>query len=365
MISVMDWIEVEDFGPVRHAKIELKSLTVLTGQHNTGKTYLATLFYLLMKFLRDVRDAVNPALSELMGELARKAKLEAGYYDKESAREILKQHIPEIKERLKEEDLSQRLTGLITENFPVLSPKELIRYRQSRSVVEVRYRIEEEKELPLRFVIEADGGLKIEEFDKVALIETAIETVEFVNIMGGRERGGMLISGKTPPIHTLYIPAERIAALSNLHSLIQLITQSHGAKMLGITPQLPPELKYTMKPLLLESVSNLMNAFRSVEMRKIGEIREGILDGTLLLDPKTLTVLYEDRRGAKVHLSQASSGVVQLSALLLSLMSIPPDKGEGLVVIEEPEMNVHPNHQLLVAEFIANKCIYSNIANNA
>jgi len=63
MISVMDWIEVEDFGPVRHAKIELKSLTVLTGQHNTGKTYLATLFYLLMKFLRDVRDAVNPALS--------------------------------------------------------------------------------------------------------------------------------------------------------------------------------------------------------------------------------------------------------------------------------------------------------------
>jgi len=32
-----------------------------------------------------------------------------------------------------------------------------------------------------------------QEFDKVALIETAIETVEFVNIMGGRERGGMLI----------------------------------------------------------------------------------------------------------------------------------------------------------------------------
>ncbi len=40
---------VENFGPIRKAEIELKPLTILVGQNNTGKSYLALMVYALSK----------------------------------------------------------------------------------------------------------------------------------------------------------------------------------------------------------------------------------------------------------------------------------------------------------------------------
>ena len=40
-------IAVENFGPIEKAEIDLRPLTVFVGDNNTGKTYLATLIYLL------------------------------------------------------------------------------------------------------------------------------------------------------------------------------------------------------------------------------------------------------------------------------------------------------------------------------
>ena len=43
-------IEVVDFGPIVHAKVELRPMTVFVGPSNTGKSYLATLLYALHRF---------------------------------------------------------------------------------------------------------------------------------------------------------------------------------------------------------------------------------------------------------------------------------------------------------------------------
>ena len=40
-------IEVEDFGPIVHAKVDLRPMTVFIGPSNTGKSYLAALIYAL------------------------------------------------------------------------------------------------------------------------------------------------------------------------------------------------------------------------------------------------------------------------------------------------------------------------------
>ena len=46
-------LEVNDFGPIVHAKIDLRPLTVFVGPSNTGKSYLATLIYALHRFFSD------------------------------------------------------------------------------------------------------------------------------------------------------------------------------------------------------------------------------------------------------------------------------------------------------------------------
>jgi hypothetical protein len=58
-------LRVENFGAVRKADITFGDLTVFTGQHNTGKTYLALLTHTLMRAvsLAIVNTAVNFVMS--------------------------------------------------------------------------------------------------------------------------------------------------------------------------------------------------------------------------------------------------------------------------------------------------------------
>ena len=53
--TVQDSIELEvnDFGPIVDAKIDLRPLTVFVGPSNTGKSYLATLIYALHRYFCD------------------------------------------------------------------------------------------------------------------------------------------------------------------------------------------------------------------------------------------------------------------------------------------------------------------------
>ena len=46
-------IEVENFGPIVHAKVDLRPMTVFIGPSNTGKSYLAMLIYALHRFFGD------------------------------------------------------------------------------------------------------------------------------------------------------------------------------------------------------------------------------------------------------------------------------------------------------------------------
>ena len=49
-------LEVENFGPIRQGRIDLRPLTVFVGPSNTGKSYLATVVYALHKFLEQAKE---------------------------------------------------------------------------------------------------------------------------------------------------------------------------------------------------------------------------------------------------------------------------------------------------------------------
>ena len=50
-------IEVTDFGPIEHAEIDMRPLTVFVGPSNTGKSYLAMLVYALHRFFGSARSS--------------------------------------------------------------------------------------------------------------------------------------------------------------------------------------------------------------------------------------------------------------------------------------------------------------------
>ena len=53
-------IEVKDFGPIVHAKLDLRPMTVFIGPSNTGKSYLAILLYALHRVFGAIGESPGP-----------------------------------------------------------------------------------------------------------------------------------------------------------------------------------------------------------------------------------------------------------------------------------------------------------------
>ena len=63
-------LSVRDWGPVREGAVEIRPLTVFIGPNNTGKSYLAMLFYALALSVSRVCRAVRLAVEELGEEVS-------------------------------------------------------------------------------------------------------------------------------------------------------------------------------------------------------------------------------------------------------------------------------------------------------
>ena len=55
-------LEVQDFGPIAQASVELRPLTVFVGPSNTGKTYLSLLIYALHRMFEGFPPLPSPSI---------------------------------------------------------------------------------------------------------------------------------------------------------------------------------------------------------------------------------------------------------------------------------------------------------------
>ncbi|MEM1608486.1 MAG: AAA family ATPase [Ignisphaera sp.] len=81
---------------------------------------------------------------------------------------------------------------------------------------------------------------------------------------------------------------------------------------------------------------------------KLLRIAKPLLEGEVLADVRGL--MYRDWRGSNVELHMSSALVEEVSGLLLALLSIDRN---AIVLIEEPEAQLHPAAQIAMALFIA------------
>ena len=91
----MPFIAVRDFGPIAHADVDLKPLTVLIGPNNTGKSYLALVLYA-------ISQAISGTHYHRFGALRSRGWLTHFAVNKDSVRNLkkvvgdLKKPLPEL-----------------------------------------------------------------------------------------------------------------------------------------------------------------------------------------------------------------------------------------------------------------------------
>jgi len=157
--------------------------------------------------------------------------------------------------------------------------------------------------------------------------------------------------------------------------------ETHGARALGFqnAEKLTfHKFKGMMRPLLIDYLQHLLAVSRlktvkskiismGISEEEKNEILEPsditlVISGGFFFDRDSLIVTYQNENGVTVPLAGASSGVAQLVALLFSLPSKLNDfENIPFIVVEEPEINLHANHQLKVTTLLAKIARFTNL----
>lgn len=373
-------LEVDDFGPIVHAKIDLRPLTVFVGPSNTGKSYLATLIYALHRYHSDFLyrqdqifgDQFNlempPCTFEVLDKWAKPifagktmASIEQSLVPPASIMELARSAF----------DLQGDALGrIIARSFGVNSPGTLVRNesRQSANVVLRKGSSEDSKRLDHTLTI---GTRRLE------LMTTIPESMQ-VNIYSqdrlpfvlayregldqdsrnwyGRQMLDTLMQLVFPrlfgPLHipVFYLPADRTGVMHSHQVVVGSLIQNAATATLRRpvnTPMLSGVLADFLQQLVQLEPDSYRMSKRSADLSV--QIENAILSGSVQIEsPEGFNYPHFTYRpnGWKksLPLMNASSMVSEIAPIVLYLRHLVSPG--NVLIIEEPESHLHPAMQV-------------------
>lgn len=383
-------LHIQNFGPIGKADIELNKLTVIVGQNNTGKSYLATLIYALFKVLPErYRDSVrfglhgqasfavpgfylsspNPELLALLGntestqvlknlqKALKRGKLVLFKDLASDIQNLLKQAL-ELKIKTESKAFELEIERCFGAKLSELS-------RRGKTRKSFRISVEDNS---------SDLSLDLKQQNSQLLVKVAANRLENVRISahdfpyqlfapaGSKGTNSELLFFGTVIIGKLerslfrnfkngsyYLPAARSGILQSHRALTSAVIRQ--ASFAGIERMDVPRLT----GIVTDFISNAI----SFETRRVGpfnklsmEFEKEILGGVIGLTPSKFgpsEITYK-RAGADFPLHSTSSMISELAPVVLYLRHLVR-KGD-LLIIEEPEAHLHPSAQRVFASLI-------------
>ena len=375
----MPLIAFRDFGPIAHANIDLKPLTVLIGSNNTGKSYLALALYAFWRVLSDAHfrnlERPEPRLWTTLPELSRNSisrwrelfKDTQGVRGVLSGQDQLKTLPREILARLGEqsiawsEDLRDGVEYELRRCFGSDLSQLGRRDRHThRSHFEVNIR---DADTGLDWDIECDEdelvstrwapdlsrsstGISQDDIDMAHLLVNDPERLFWVL---SNTYSAYLLGGCSAPSH--YLPASRSGIFQGHKTLASLlIGRSSRAWIESMeVERLPGVITDLVQALLIldrakPAAGRIKTIVNFLESRVLG----GSVD--IVRQEENAVLRFQNSVGA-FDLHQVSSTVSEIAPMVLYLKYLV--KPGHLFILEEPESHLDPANQRLVARAIA------------
>ena len=393
-------ISVKNFGPIAEGSVDLKPLTIFVGPSNTGKSYMATAVYVLMKAFQGrnlspprritprtpwwerlgysaesswtdgwVLPMDDSEVGEAIYEWARRLKNEgepgAVYVSDlpEIAREHIYQSISEVLYWLRQDVKGQFAQSLGEPLYRIGFPEDLqVTVRRNDPFLDIQFlRANDETAVadcdismseiePSPLVLSEISGIVRDGWDPIEVPEVFIWWFESI------ER--TINSGI--PANSFYLPAARTGiALAYKTIAAELVRQSprHGDQQTYF-PRLPGVTTEFLGNLITLDQNRRNQRIAPEIENAIGLIEGNVLRGEIsfdstagLLSPEI--VYLPASQGVtigKFTLNQTSSMVSELAPLVLFLKYLI-NSGD-LLILEEPESHLHPAAQRQLARGI-------------
>ena len=383
-------IEVADFGPIVHAKVDLRPLTVFIGPSNTGKSYLAILLYALHRVFsgsstgfrlwhmagpRQFPRVVSPPppLSPEIGADFDRLKQEA-VNSRETGRILLPDGIIELL-RNEFDSLSGALTGEILRCFGQDELAALSRKGRNASPRLAMRRDLPGDAAPLQHTLDFDAPklkLKTSIPQRIPVGDDARNDFDFdlgmaclavaqsANIAGAYSGLQLavdhLMELVTPKIMgslclpAYYLPADRTGAMHSHVAIVSAMLGYHSVTGMH-SPAPTPLLPAVMADFLAQLLANdsVRDRRRPDEYDAGAQIEELILQGTVSVNRSELInyphfTYRPDGWQNDLPLLNASSMVSEIAPVVLYLRHIV--QPGNVLIIEEPESHLHPAMQV-------------------
>jgi AAA domain, putative AbiEii toxin, Type IV TA system/AAA ATPase domain len=326
----------KNLGPIREAKLELRPLTVIIGANNTGKTYLAYATYALLTKLRGASSAIvveawPPRLNDTAEALTQQTERRLAEGVQQWARlapEELTEFFQDTMGWLFHECEVVGDSFASTEAFAA-EAGELLRAFKARA--------EDDDFILTRLMEQSLMMALLEAFPRPVMLPA--------------ERNAFIISYRMLANRRYRVLRDGIRGLRSPQSTPRQVQLLHEQGDVRYPTPLEDFLDFLSDVELSSPKPTSADAFQELA----AQLERGVQGGhELFFEPtalggRELRVKLDERRSLDLY--NASSSIKQLAPLLLYLR-YRAAKGD-LLIIDEPEMNLHPEGQVRLLEVLA------------
>lgn len=349
----------ENLGALEYGELELADLTILCGENNTGKTYVTYLVYCLLTTWKQLVDVdFKREFLDLRRNGLVKINLQEKFSDswKDICSDTLKKFEEEFPEMLaSKSELFSKLT--IQVDMPLGNAwkvrefkSELRSAKGNLLVTMIKQEHSDEIELaaPQSEEMSAQSMASLGEFIEERIFGLMLKDVIPDVFIASTERTGATTFKKQLNLAT--------------SNLIDLLSQAHKEGADSITPHKVFETIYGRHEYALpvrhnvQFINQLPNTGAEdgalfKEVPSLLKRFEGIVGGTYVTNKEGNTHFQPKGSSLKLSLGEVSSSVRSL-LIVWYWLKHSAEKGD-MLMLDEPELNLHPANQRKLARFIA------------
>lgn len=341
---------MNNVGKIGHANIKLDGITVVAGENNTGKSTIGKMlfcvfhaFYKIEEQIREERvksisRVLNSYYHEAANRAARRINLQGFAMHIVENRDLFLTDTGALTKEIKEFFISKDTT------FEQYIDKESLEKLTDRICVYLKLEEDEIQKIILRKRLEAEFAMKVGHLNNI------------------ENKASVKLEIKDDNIAFDVIKNEKIEIV-NYMNLTKEIIYMDDPFVLDDLERLQWRILFNEYEHRQDLLAKLMNDKKTEEFSVIDEIvvqqklerifekMQGVCDGDIVSDESNSFIYKTDNLNGNLEMLNLSTGLKSFAILRRLLQNGKIDEN-GIIILDEPEIHLHPEWQLKFAEII-------------